>query len=102
MHEDEKRLFNELIRTREEQNKNFKKAMQYILAVFVIFIVFSTATLITTVCVNKQVIENIEQKNAESLAHNQETIQELWRCYFETDYTYPTLDQNVDVKVGDD
>ena len=88
MNEEEKGLYSEIIKTREEQNKNFKTFMKYSIGFFgALLLAFSLLIGVMIVSYSNTICQ-MEEKHTEAMNASQQTIQELWKCYFETDYEY--------------
>ena len=99
MNEEERRLLNEIVKTRQEQNKNFKTFMMYALGLFTSMLIIFSVLTTTMVITHSNTIQRIETQHTQSICSSQEAIQELWRLYFETDYEYG--EESIDIKIGD-
>ena len=77
---DDKELTLELIRSIDKRNKLMDKALNCAVALFIILLVCFTVIITTTV---------VSYNNA---------LVECTRLYFVTDYSYPSIEQTVDVR----
>jgi hypothetical protein len=94
MHEDERKLFNELIEMRNDTNERINTLMARVFALIALVVFFLSVTLGVVVVSFSNAIEEI-------VTVQNKVMEECTRIYFETPYEMPEFSQTQDVKVGD-